>query len=43
MTSIETVNDMTPWAFIEAFGEIAEHSPWVAREAETSRDRKSVV
>ncbi len=37
MTSIETVNDMTPWAFIEAFGEIAEHSPWVAREAETSR------
>lgn len=46
MTAIETVNAMTPRAFIGAFGDIAEHSPWVAREAETSRpfrDREQMI
>lgn len=37
MISIAQVNKMSPKAFIEAFGDVAEHSPWVAREAETSR------
>lgn len=37
MISIDDVNAMSPRDFIAAFGEIAEHSPWVAREAETSR------
>ena len=33
MMSISTVNSLTPRAFLEAFGDVAEHSPWVAREA----------
>ena len=33
MMSIADVNAMSPQAFIEAFGDVAEHSPWVAREA----------
>lgn len=37
MISIETVNAMTPRAFIETFGDVAEHSPWVAREASAFR------
>jgi 2-oxo-4-hydroxy-4-carboxy-5-ureidoimidazoline decarboxylase len=28
---------MTPAEFIEAFGDVAEHSPWVAREAQSFR------
>lgn len=37
MTSIEDVNAMSPEAFLEAFGDVAEHSPWVAREAQSYR------
>lgn len=37
MTSIDTINAMSPRAFIETFGDIAEHSPWVAREADAYR------
>lgn len=37
MISIADVNAMSPRAFIEAFGDVAEHSPWVAREADASR------
>ena len=37
MMSIADVNAMSPKAFIEAFGDVAEHSPWVAREADASR------
>lgn len=33
MTSIEDVNAMAPEAFLAGFGDVAEHSPWVAREA----------
>ena len=37
MMSIATVNAMGPMAFIAAFGDVAEHSPWVAREADAFR------
>ena len=37
MMSIADVNAMAPKAFVATFGDVAEHSPWVAREAETSR------
>lgn len=37
MISIADVNALSPRAFIEAFGDVAEHSPWVAREADASR------
>ena len=37
MMSIADVNAMTPRAFVEVFGDVAEHSPWVAREADASR------
>lgn len=37
MMSIADVNAMSPKAFLEAFGDVAEHSPWVAREADASR------
>ena len=37
MISIAAVNAMSPRAFIEAFGDVAEHSPWVAREADAAR------
>lgn len=37
MISIAQVNAMSPRAFIESFGDVAEHSPWVAREADASR------
>lgn len=37
MTTLAAVNALTPAAFIEAFGDIAEHSPWVAREAASFR------
>jgi 2-oxo-4-hydroxy-4-carboxy-5-ureidoimidazoline decarboxylase len=37
MMSIADVNAMAPRAFIEAFGDVAEHSPWVAREADAAR------
>ena len=34
---IDEVNAMDANAFEAAFGGLAEHSPWVAREAETAR------
>ena len=37
MMNIADVNAMSPKAFIEAFGDVAEHSPWVAREVESAR------
>ena len=37
MKSLADVNAMTPAEFIEAFGDVAEHSPWVAREAAAFR------
>lgn len=37
MISIEAVNAMSPEAFLENFGDVAEHSPWVAREAASYR------
>jgi len=33
MMTIADVNAMSPSAFLDAFGDVAEHSPWVAREA----------
>ncbi|MBD8890840.1 2-oxo-4-hydroxy-4-carboxy-5-ureidoimidazoline decarboxylase [Roseibium litorale] len=33
MISLETVNAMTTEDFVAAFGDVAEHSPWVARAA----------
>lgn len=33
MIGISAVNTMTPDAFEAAFGDVAEHSPWVARKA----------
>jgi 2-oxo-4-hydroxy-4-carboxy-5-ureidoimidazoline decarboxylase len=37
MMTIAEVNAMSPGAFLEAFGDVAEHSPWVAREASAFR------
>lgn len=37
MMPLATVNAMSAEDFVAAFGDIAEHSPWVAREAATSR------
>lgn len=44
--SLADVNAMSPQAFGDAFGDIAEHSPWVAQEAEKHRpfaNRDAVV
>src|SRR5260221_12286322 len=35
--SLEIVNRMTVAAFIQAFGDVAEHAPWVAAVAAQSR------
>ena len=37
MMNISEVNAMSPKTFIATFGDVAEHSPWVAREADASR------
>jgi 2-oxo-4-hydroxy-4-carboxy-5-ureidoimidazoline decarboxylase len=37
MITLDTVNAMTSEAFIAAFGDVAEHSPWVARHAASAR------
>jgi 2-oxo-4-hydroxy-4-carboxy-5-ureidoimidazoline decarboxylase len=37
MMSIADVNALSPNAFIDTFGDVAEHSPWVAREADAFR------
>lgn len=33
MMTIDEVNALSPAAFVHRFGDVAEHSPWVAREA----------
>ena len=46
MISIADINAMLPAAFVEAFGDVAEHSPWVAREAAGHRpypDREGMI
>lgn len=46
MISLSGVNALSPQAFLEAFGDVAEHSPWVAREASAFRpfaDRDAMV
>jgi 2-oxo-4-hydroxy-4-carboxy-5-ureidoimidazoline decarboxylase len=37
MTSIPDINAMTPETFADAFGDVAEHSPWVAEQAAAER------
>jgi 2-oxo-4-hydroxy-4-carboxy-5-ureidoimidazoline decarboxylase len=37
MRTIADINVMSPEAFLAAFGDVAEHSPWVAREASAFR------
>ena len=37
MKTVEDVNAMTLSAFLEVYGDIAEHSPWVALEAASHR------
>jgi 2-oxo-4-hydroxy-4-carboxy-5-ureidoimidazoline decarboxylase len=37
MMTIAEVNAMSPSAFLDVFGDVAEHSPWVAREASVFR------
>ena len=41
MTTLSRVNEMTPAEFEKAFGDVAEHSPWVARNAAGARPCKS--
>jgi 2-oxo-4-hydroxy-4-carboxy-5-ureidoimidazoline decarboxylase len=46
MTSIADVNAMTDEAFVAAFGDVAEHSPWFAAQAGARRpfkDREDMV
>jgi 2-oxo-4-hydroxy-4-carboxy-5-ureidoimidazoline decarboxylase len=43
---IDRVNQMTPAAFAGAFGDVAEHSPWVAERAAMARpfvDRRAMA
>lgn len=37
MIAIAAVNEMPVAAFVSAFGDVAEHSPWVARQAAKAR------
>lgn len=37
MMTLAAVNAMTPADFVAAFGDVAEHSPWVAEQAALSR------
>lgn len=41
MITLAAANRMTPGDFIKAFGEIAEHSPWVAETASKTRPYKT--
>lgn len=46
MMTIDDVNAMSPAAFLAAFGDVAEHSPWVARETASFRpftDREGMI
>ncbi len=43
---LDELNRMTAEAFVDAFGDVAEHSPWVAQQAAKSRpfmDRKDLI
>ena len=37
MMTLSDLNALTPEAFVETFGDVAEHSPWVARHAAALR------
>lgn len=37
MIALAAINAMTPAAFVAAFGDVAEHSPWVAENAFAAR------
>lgn len=44
--TVEALNDLSAEAFVELFGETAEHSPWVAAEAAAARpfaDREAAI
>ena len=44
--SLDAVNALTPAEFVAAFGDLAEHSPWVAEAAAAARPfstRESVI
>ena len=41
MRTLTDINAMSEAAFVEAFGDVAEHSPWVARGASFARPYKS--
>jgi 2-oxo-4-hydroxy-4-carboxy-5-ureidoimidazoline decarboxylase len=44
--SVAAVNGLAPAAFVAAFGDVAEHSPWVAEGAEARRpyaDREAMI
>lgn len=41
MISIADINALPPAAFLDRFGDVAEHSPWVAREAFAARPFES--
>lgn len=41
MRTLSDINAMPEAAFVEAFGDVAEHSPWVARGASFARPYKS--
>jgi 2-oxo-4-hydroxy-4-carboxy-5-ureidoimidazoline decarboxylase len=46
MTSVEQINAMPREAFVAAFGDVAEHSPWVAQKAWEKRpfaDREALI
>ena len=46
MMNLNDVNQMTPVEFLDAFGDVAEHSTWVAREAASFRpfaDREAMI
>ena len=43
---LDELNRMTAEAFVDAFGDVAEHSPWVAQQAAKSRpfmDREDLI
>lgn len=46
MIALDDVNGMTSAAFVDAFGDVAEHSPWVAKGAAALRpfkDRDAMI
>jgi 2-oxo-4-hydroxy-4-carboxy-5-ureidoimidazoline decarboxylase len=46
MSAVDALNELSAEAFVELFGDIAEHSPWVASEAAAARpfaDRAAAI